>query len=88
MAGQSAGWYRDNRDATRASCAEKDIEAIIPNHPHQVQLLDIDAETYRNHWKIERFLGSLKQHRRTATSHKKYILYIIILLLLYINPSW
>ena len=60
-------------DATRAYCAEKGIEAVIPSHPGRTQAQPIDAETYRDRNKIERFFGRLKQYRRLATRYEKTV---------------
>jgi len=60
-------------DTTRAYCAERGIEAVIPSHPNRVEPLEMDEETYRDHNKIERFFGRLKQYRRLATRYEKTI---------------
>ena len=51
-------------DENRAYCAQHGIEAVIPSHPGRVKPAEMDAETYRDRNKIERFFGRLKQCRR------------------------
>ena len=58
-------------DENRAYCARNGIEAVIPSHPGRVKLAEMDAETYRDRNKIERFFGRLKQYRRLATRQEK-----------------
>ncbi len=58
-------------DATRAYCAEKGTEAVIPSHPNRVEPVAMDEETYRDRNKVERFFGRLKQYRRLATRYDK-----------------
>ena len=60
-------------DATRAYCAEKGIEAVIPSHPNRSEALLMDEETYRDRNKIERFFGRLKQYRHLATRYEKTV---------------
>ena len=60
-------------DEIRAYCAEKAIEAVIPSHPGRLEALPMDAETYRDRNKVERFFGRLKQYRRLATRYDKTI---------------
>ena len=60
-------------DENRAYCAEHGIEAVIPSHPGRVKPMEMDAETYRDRNKIERFFGRLKQYRRLATRYEKTI---------------
>jgi len=60
-------------DATRAYCAEKRIEAVIPSHPGRTEAQPMDEETYRDRNKIERFFGRLKQYRRLATRYEKTV---------------
>ncbi|WP_262905642.1 IS5 family transposase [Hymenobacter siberiensis] len=60
-------------DETRAYCAEKGIEAVIPSHPGRTQPLPMDEETYRDRNKVERFFGRLKQYRRLATRYEKTV---------------
>lgn len=60
-------------DATRAYCAEKGIEAVIPSHPGRTEALPMDEETYRDRNKVERFFGRLKQYRRLATRYDKTV---------------
>ena len=58
---------------TRACCAEKGIEAVIPTHPGRTQALPMDEETYRDRNKVERFFGRMKQYRRLATRYEKTV---------------
>ena len=60
-----------HRDATRAYCTEKGIEAVIPSHPNRIEPLAMDEETDRDRNKVERFFGRLKQYRRLATRYEK-----------------
>ena len=60
-------------DQTRAYCAEKGIEAVIPSHPGRTEALPMDAEPYRDRNKVERFFGRLKQYRRLATRYEKTV---------------
>ena len=60
-------------DETRAYCAEKSIEAVIPSHPNRTEALPMDEETYRDRNKVERFFGRLKQYRRLATRYDKTV---------------
>lgn len=60
-------------DETRAYCAEKGIEVVVPSHPNRVEALEMDAEMYRDRNKIERFFGRLKQYRRLATRYEKTV---------------
>ena len=60
-------------DATRAYCAERGIEVVIPSHPNRTEPLPLDEETYRDRNKIERFFGRLKQYRRLATRYEKTV---------------
>lgn len=63
----------DDSDATRAYCAEKGIEAVIPSHPNRLQPVAMDEEAYRDRNKVERFFGRLKQYRRLATRYDKTV---------------
>ena len=60
-------------DENRAYCAQHGIEAVIPSHPERVKPAEMDAETYRDRNKNERFFGRLKQYRRLATRYEKTI---------------
>jgi transposase len=60
-------------DATRAYCAQRGIEAVIPSHPNRTQELPLDKEMYRDRNKVERFFGRLKQYRRLATRYDKTV---------------
>jgi len=60
-------------DATRAYCAQKGIEAVIPNRPNRVEPFVLDEAAYRDRNKIERFFGRLKHYRRLATRYEKTI---------------
>ena len=60
-------------DETRAYCAERSIEAVIPSRPNRPEALPMDEETYRDRNKVERFFGRLKQYRRLATRYDKTV---------------
>lgn len=60
-------------DETRAYCAERAIEVVIPSHPNRTEPLPLDENAYRDRNKIERFFGRLKQYRRLATRYDKTI---------------
>lgn len=60
-------------DQTRAYCAQRGIEAVIPSHPNRTQPLPLDENAYRDRNKIERFFGRMKQYRRLATRYEKTI---------------
>ena len=47
-------------DKNRAYCAQNGIEAVIPSRPNRLKPAPMDAETCRDHNKIERFFGRLK----------------------------
>ncbi|AWM32948.1 IS5 family transposase [Hymenobacter nivis] len=66
-------------DATRAYCAEKGIEAVIPSHPGRTDALPMDEETYRDRNKVERFFGRLKQYRRQVTRYGKTVVSLLAL---------
>ena len=58
-------------DENRAYCAQNGIEAVIPSRPNRLEPAPMDAQTYRDRNKIERFFGRLKQYRRLATRYEK-----------------
>lgn len=58
-------------DETRAYCAQHYIEAIIPNRPNRLEPAELNAQTYRDCNKIERFFGRLKQYRLLAKRYEK-----------------
>ena len=60
-------------DENRAYCAQHGIEAVILNRPNRLEQAPMDAETYRDRNKIERFFGRLKQYRRLATRYEKTV---------------
>ena len=60
-------------DENRAYCAQHGIEAVIPSRPNRLEPAPMDAETYRDRNKIERFFGRLKQYRRLATRYEKTV---------------
>ncbi len=60
-------------DKTRAYCAQRGIEAVIPSHPNRTQPLPMDKNAYRDRHKIERFFGRLKQYRRLAIRYEKTV---------------
>ena len=60
-------------DDKRAYCARHGIEAVIPSNPSRTEPLPMDAQTYRDRNKIERFFGRLKQYRRLATRYEKTV---------------
>ena len=60
-------------DETRLYCAQNGIEAVIPSRPNRLEPAPMDAETYRDRNKIERFFGRLKQYRRLATRYEKTV---------------
>ena len=66
-------------DENRAYCTEHGIEAVIPSHPGRVEAVELDAETYRDRNKIERFFGRLKQYRRLATRYEKTVVSFLAL---------
>ena len=60
-------------DENRAYCAQNGIEAVIPSRPNRLEPAPMDAQTYRDRNKIERFFGRLKQYRRLATRYEKTV---------------
>ena len=60
-------------DENRAYCAQNGIEAVIPSRPNRLEPAPMDAQTYRDRNKIERFFGRLKQDRRLATRYEKTV---------------
>lgn len=66
-------------DETRTYCAQHHIEAVIPNRPNRLEPAEVDAETYRDRNKIERFFGRLKQYRRLATRYEKTVVSFLAL---------
>ena len=64
-------------DATRAYCAEHGIEAVIPSHSSRLKPAEMNAGTYRDRNKTERFFGRLKQYRRLATRYEKTVVFFL-----------
>ena len=60
-------------DENRVYCAQNGIEAVIPSRPNRLEPAPMDAQTYRDRNKIERFFGRLKQYRRLATRYEKTV---------------
>ena len=66
-------------DENRAYCAQNGIEAVIPSRPNRLEPAPMDAQTYRDRNKIERFFGRLKQYRRLATRYEKTVVSFLAL---------
>ena len=49
-------------------------EAVIPSKKNRTELRQIDRELYKDHNKVERFIGRVKHYRRVATRYDKSVL--------------
>ena len=58
-------------DAQRASCIERGVVPVIPNHPRRTDPWPFDRAAYRERNRVERLFAKLKQFRRVATRYEK-----------------